>query len=140
MLNADRVVQALSVTTYEFFTIIKTKLLRTILGHKYSMGNSTLNICRLRENPECCMIKYYKRAYRWWKTHETGEGSTKLAISLTKNIFAALGPHLITWGISLALRTPVSFILTTSPMLSLSESSLKAKHSLILGLLASSWT
>ena len=61
-ISVFRVVQALSVTTYEFFTIIKAKLLRTILGHKYTMGNSTLNICRLRENPECCMIKYYKRA------------------------------------------------------------------------------
>ena len=73
-----------------------------ILGHKYSMGNITLNICKLRKNPERCMIKYYSE-HVGGRTHMrlcvcVGGGSTKLANTLTKDIFAALGPHLITWG------------------------------------------
>ena len=45
---------------YEFVPLSKQNYY-IILGHKYSMGSIRLNICRPRENPELCMIKYYSQ-------------------------------------------------------------------------------
>ena len=63
---------ALSVTNYMNLYHCQNKT-TIILGHKYSMGSITLNICRPRENPKLGMIKYYSQ-HRWRKTLEIGRG------------------------------------------------------------------